>query len=220
MFSLPIPLLLLLWPTVAVFATSTLQSSPFSSPISASPSASSTSFSGSVTATSSSSAAPSSSTTSFPDLGNYSPCVSNCLDLSISQLGCNSIVDVDCYCHNATRFVHDILTCVTPQCNGDLASAENVTQLFCNIASPNVSLSYPPLPSTSTASSTVLSGSSLPSSSQPSQSSSLSSSTSPPSASASASQTSGSTHPTRGSPTAMLALAACFVAATTFILDS
>ncbi|KAI0343441.1 hypothetical protein BDW22DRAFT_1355879 [Trametopsis cervina] len=142
MLTLPSPLLLLLWPVLVVLAQSS------SSPSSVASSSSSLSSSGNATASSTSSSAAPSNTT-FPSLGGYSPCVVTCLETAISQVGCTSVVDVDCYCHNATRFVRDIRTCIDPQCPDDLASAENVTQLFCNVASPNVSLSYPPLPSTS-----------------------------------------------------------------------
>lgn len=109
---------------------------------------------------------------------------------------------------SSTRFVNSILRCVTPQCSSqDLVSAENVTQQFCNVASPNVTLSYPPLPTSSSSSS---SSSSASQSSQGSSSSSSSSSGSTPSSSAGAGQSNGSLV-NIGSPVATLLSAVCIL---------
>ncbi|EUC57506.1 CFEM domain protein [Rhizoctonia solani AG-3 Rhs1AP] len=91
-------------------------------------------------------------TTSYPSLGNASPCVANCLQVSISQANCSTIIDVNCYC-TSERFRTGLVQCVAASCPSDLSSAENYGQQFCNIVS--VSLTYPPAPTTTPASSTT-----------------------------------------------------------------
>ncbi|CAE6444880.1 unnamed protein product [Rhizoctonia solani] len=102
-------------------------------------------------------------TTSYPSLGDASTCgkssihflllvltgylVANCLQVSISQANCSTIIDVNCYC-TSERFRSALVQCVAATCPQDLSSAENYGQQFCNIVS--VSLTYPPAP-TSTA---------------------------------------------------------------------
>ncbi|CUA66946.1 hypothetical protein RSOLAG22IIIB_02853 [Rhizoctonia solani] len=106
--------------------------------------------SGNITATeSTTSTTP--TTTSYPSLGSASACVANCLQASVSQSNCSTIIDVNCYCTNE-RFRTGLVQCVAASCPSDLSSAENYGQQFCNIVS--VSLTYPPAPSTTAPSST------------------------------------------------------------------
>ncbi|KAL5638271.1 hypothetical protein ACGC1H_005079 [Rhizoctonia solani] len=91
-------------------------------------------------------------TTSYPSLGSASPCVANCLQVSISQANCSTIIDVNCYC-TSERFRTGLVQCVAASCPSDLSSAENYGQQFCNIVS--VSLTYPPAPTTTAPSSTT-----------------------------------------------------------------
>ncbi|KAH7334651.1 hypothetical protein B0J17DRAFT_671027 [Rhizoctonia solani] len=91
-------------------------------------------------------------TTSYPSLGDASTCVANCLQVSISQANCSTIIDVNCYCTNE-RFRTGLVQCVAASCPQDLASAENYGQQFCNIVS--VSLTYPTAPTTTRPSSTA-----------------------------------------------------------------
>ncbi|KDN34469.1 hypothetical protein RSAG8_12446, partial [Rhizoctonia solani AG-8 WAC10335] len=86
-------------------------------------------------------------TTSYPSLGDASPCVANCLQVSISQANCSTIIDVNCYCTNE-RFRSGLVQCVAATCPSDLSSAESYGQQFCNIVS--VSLTYPPAPTSTT----------------------------------------------------------------------
>ncbi|KAI0827590.1 hypothetical protein BC628DRAFT_1318066 [Trametes gibbosa] len=132
--------------------------------VSASGSAASTSGSGTTT-----------SSARFPSLSGLSSCASQCFGLAISQDGCNSIVDVNCYCTNTTRFTSALVACISTQCPNDLASAESISQQFCALASRSTSLSF----STSTPS-TTFSDPFTSSTSAPSDSASASS-TSPPS---------------------------------------
>ncbi|KAI0333210.1 hypothetical protein GY45DRAFT_1319817 [Cubamyces sp. BRFM 1775] len=101
--------------------------------------------SGSGTATATSSAP-------FPSLTGLSDCATQCFGLAISQDGCGSIVDVNCYCHgqNATRFANALVACISEQCPGDLPSAESISEQFCALASTSTSISFPTsVPSTS-----------------------------------------------------------------------
>ncbi|CCO36193.1 hypothetical protein RSOLAG1IB_05760 [Rhizoctonia solani AG-1 IB] len=91
-------------------------------------------------------------TTSYPSLGGASTCVANCLQVSISQANCSTIIDVNCYC-NSQQFRSGLVQCVASLCPQDLSSAENYGQQFCNIVS--VSLTYPPAPTSTPASSTA-----------------------------------------------------------------
>ncbi|CAE6417153.1 unnamed protein product [Rhizoctonia solani] len=91
-------------------------------------------------------------TTTYPSLGDASPCVANCLQVSISQANCSTIIDVNCYCTNE-RFRTALVQCAASSCPEDLASAENYGQQFCNIVS--VSLTYPTAPTTTRPSSTA-----------------------------------------------------------------
>ncbi|KAG8726844.1 hypothetical protein FRC11_014371 [Ceratobasidium sp. 423] len=105
-----------------------------------------TSASGNVTSTlSATSTTP--TTTSWPSLGDAAPCVANCLQSSVSQTNCSTIIDVNCYCTNQ-RFREALVQCVAANCPSDLSSAENYGQQFCNIIS--VSLTYPPAPTSTT----------------------------------------------------------------------
>ncbi|KAH9888519.1 hypothetical protein C8Q73DRAFT_710507 [Cubamyces lactineus] len=91
---------------------------------------------GSATATSS---AP------FPSLTGLSDCATQCFGLAISQGGCSSIVDVNCYCHgqNSTRFANALVACISEQCPGDLSSAESISEQFCALAATSTSLTFP-----------------------------------------------------------------------------
>ncbi|KAG8686158.1 hypothetical protein FRC08_012716 [Ceratobasidium sp. 394] len=99
-------------------------------------------------------------TTTYPSLGDASPCVVNCLQVSIAQADCSTITQVDCYCNNE-RFRNSLVQCVASNCPSDLTSAEQLGQQFCDIVS--VSITYPPPPtSTTPASSSTPSSTSSP----------------------------------------------------------
>ncbi|GAB1523496.1 hypothetical protein RhiTH_006646 [Rhizoctonia solani] len=114
----------------------------------------SSSVNGTITASGSlNSTATLSATSTTPTTTSYPSLVANCLQVSISQANCSTIIDVNCYC-NSTQFRSGLVQCVASNCPQDLSSAENYGQQFCNIVS--VSLTYPPAPSsTSRASSSV-----------------------------------------------------------------
>ncbi|QRV98278.1 CFEM domain protein [Ceratobasidium sp. AG-Ba] len=95
-------------------------------------------------------------TTTYPSLGDASPCVVNCLQVSTAQAGCSTITDVNCYCNNS-QFRNTLVQCTASNCPNDLSSAEQLGQQFCNIVSVNIT--YPPAPT-----STAPTGSSAPSS--------------------------------------------------------
>lgn len=152
-----LPLALLLWPlSFIAFSPAVAQTltpppltapGPSSTPV---PSSSHSSIisTGSVIPSSSGSSNASSSATptssaNFPSLSGYSPCVVQCLGLAVAQVGCDSLVEVQCFCNNATKFTHSLLNCTTTSCPSDTGNAEQVAQLFCNVASPSVSLSFP-----------------------------------------------------------------------------
>lgn len=93
--------------------------------------------------------------------------MTQCFQQAVSSALCASLVDVDCFCNrcvfissfpssmtnhtNFFSFVHFhsqtftsvILTCMIGMCPSELTSAEELSQRFCNIASPSVSLSFP-----------------------------------------------------------------------------
>ncbi|KAI0077238.1 hypothetical protein K474DRAFT_1707537 [Panus rudis PR-1116 ss-1] len=150
--TLAFPLALLLWPlSLALAQGQSLTPPPVSAPEPSGSAASTTSapssVSSGVSASSSGSANVSSSASvtssaEFPSLSGYSPCVANCLGLAISQTGCSSIVDVQCFCNNATRFTRSLVGCISKDCPSDLSNAESLSQQFCNVASPSVSLSF------------------------------------------------------------------------------
>ncbi|KAG8741194.1 hypothetical protein FRC10_003188 [Ceratobasidium sp. 414] len=99
-------------------------------------------------------------TTTYPSLGDASPCVVNCLQGSIAQANCITITQVDCYC-NSERFRNSLVQCVASNCPSDLTNAEQLGQQFCNIVSVNIT--YPPPPtSTTPASSSTPSSTSSP----------------------------------------------------------
>lgn len=169
MFRLPIPLVIFIWPLALVFAQS-LTPPPVSAP-SGTPTSHSASSSSSVSSVSSGSLSSSAtqnassitnvtisgssttSTASFPSLSGYSPCVANCLGLAVSADGCNSLVDVECFCStNSTRFSRSLFSCVESGCPTDLSNAEIVAQQFCNNVQ-NVTLTFPSASSTATSSS-------------------------------------------------------------------
>ncbi|KAH9856833.1 hypothetical protein C2E23DRAFT_459520 [Lenzites betulinus] len=62
------------------------------------PSATSGTASGSGSAASATSSGTATSSAQFPSLSGLSGCANQCLGLAISQDGCDSIVDVNCYC--------------------------------------------------------------------------------------------------------------------------
>ncbi|RPD58066.1 hypothetical protein L226DRAFT_157587 [Lentinus tigrinus ALCF2SS1-7] len=191
MFSkLPLPLLLL---TLAsyVAAQASLTPPPISAsdasssvnPTSAPSSSGSGSSSGSTSATATSSA-------QFPSLSGLSDCANNCLALAISQVGCQSVVDVNCYCSpraNATRFASSLVACSAVQNCTDLTSAESIAEQFCALASTSTFVTFP-----TSAPSTSFSIPFSSSSSSVSSSANRSSTTVPSSASTSASTTSAS----------------------------
>ncbi|KAK7691519.1 hypothetical protein QCA50_004918 [Cerrena zonata] len=169
MFSLPIPLMLLVWPIAQVLAQGSLTPPPVSAPSETSTSASvsrsgsasvsaSAASSGSASGNASSSASATSSA-NFPSLSGYSPCVANCLGMAVSQTGCSSLVEVQCFCTNMTLFTSSIVSCISSGCPTDLNNAEALSQQFCNIASPSVSLSFPSPPPTASSSSSASSSS-------------------------------------------------------------
>ncbi|KAI0937856.1 hypothetical protein AcW1_003901 [Taiwanofungus camphoratus] len=204
--ALPLSLLLLLSSSLvaAQSAPSQIPPTPSSSsgvPVSSS-SGSAHSVSGSVSATGSmnssvSSSASATNTADYPSLSGYSSCVDNCLALAIADTGCDSIVDVDCYCAsaNATTFASHIVSCMSSYCPSSLTSAESLSNMFCAVASPSTTLSFP-TPSLTSASGSA--GTAMPSSMPLSASSSSgSASISATSPSGSASRTSASSS---GSP--------------------
>ncbi|EJD08257.1 uncharacterized protein FOMMEDRAFT_150995 [Fomitiporia mediterranea MF3/22] len=83
-----------------------------------------------------------STSTAFPSLSTYSPCVVNCLQSGVGAPNCSSITDTACYCVSAA-FTSTLVGCVTNQCPDELTTAEHLAQLFCNVASPSVSLAFP-----------------------------------------------------------------------------
>ncbi|TDL22945.1 hypothetical protein BD410DRAFT_184010 [Rickenella mellea] len=83
----------------------------------------------------------SASTTSFPSLSTYTPCVTNCLSLAVSDANCTSLTDVACFCINK-NFTTGLVNCISTQCSDQLMSSESLAQQFCNVASPSVSLSF------------------------------------------------------------------------------
>ncbi|KAI8968831.1 hypothetical protein BD414DRAFT_503677 [Trametes punicea] len=90
------------------------------------------------------------SSAQFPSLSGLSDCANQCFALAISQDGCNSIVDVNCYCTNTTRFTSGLVACISTQCPGDLASVESISEQFCARAATSTSLSFPTPPPTTT----------------------------------------------------------------------
>ncbi|KAG9119882.1 hypothetical protein FRC07_004879 [Ceratobasidium sp. 392] len=91
-------------------------------------------------------------TTTYPSLGDASPCVVNCLQVSVAQANCSTIIDVNCYCPS-TQFRNTMVQCVASNCPEELNNSEQLGQQFCNIVS--VSLTYPPAPTSTTPASTV-----------------------------------------------------------------
>ncbi|KAI0363396.1 hypothetical protein BV20DRAFT_1058099 [Pilatotrama ljubarskyi] len=90
------------------------------------------------------------SSAQFPSLSGLSDCATQCFGLAISQDGCDSIIDVNCYCVNPGRFTSGLVACISTQCPGDLSSAESISEQFCAVASRSTFLSFPtPPPSTS-----------------------------------------------------------------------
>ncbi|OSC98831.1 hypothetical protein PYCCODRAFT_1480382 [Trametes coccinea BRFM310] len=115
---------------------------PLSSAASGSGAASgSASGNGSATATSSA---------QFPSLSGLSDCATQCFGLAVSQDGCTSLVDVNCYCRNTTRFTTGLVACISTQCRGDLASVESIAEQFCAQAATSTFLSFPTPPPTTT----------------------------------------------------------------------
>ncbi|KAH8088961.1 hypothetical protein BXZ70DRAFT_501642 [Cristinia sonorae] len=175
----------------AFLVTSSLAQSLTFPPITDDPASSTTGTrSSTLSRTSSGSSSPGSTTTptstssaEFPSLSGYSPCgepyiianvrgrrvqsltsssVSNCLGTSVSDVGCISLVDVQCFCTNATRFTASLVGCINANCTADLGNAEKVANQFCALATPNVTLSFPS-PTSSSSSSSSTSPSSTPS---------------------------------------------------------
>ncbi|KAJ1305970.1 hypothetical protein OPQ81_010685 [Rhizoctonia solani] len=106
------------------------------------------SASGNITASGTASATSTTpTTTSWPSLQDASTCVANCLQVATSQANCSTIIDVHCYCASP-QFRSALVQCAASNCPGDLSSAENYGQQFCNIIS--VSLTYPPAPTSTT----------------------------------------------------------------------
>ncbi|KAH9915350.1 hypothetical protein B0H21DRAFT_827869 [Amylocystis lapponica] len=177
--SLPLSLLLLLSSALAQTSSSRPSPTPSISGSSPSSSASTNSSSASVTGSATSSA-------NYPSLSGYSTCVDQCLDIAVSDTGCESLVDVQCFCTKhvfphlppTTRFEGGLSDCMAQNCPASLGTAEGLAQQFCNLASPAVSLSF---------SLTSLPSSSASSSSSAPSSSSASSTTSPPTAASSSS---------------------------------
>ncbi|KAG8757119.1 hypothetical protein FRC12_010386 [Ceratobasidium sp. 428] len=88
-------------------------------------------------------------TTTYPSLGDASPCVVNCMQVSVAQAGCSTITQVDCFCPSP-QFRNTLVQCVASNCPSDLTSGEDLGQQFCNIV--NVTVTYPPAPTSSSAS--------------------------------------------------------------------
>ncbi|KDQ56465.1 hypothetical protein JAAARDRAFT_208141 [Jaapia argillacea MUCL 33604] len=105
----------------------------------------------------------SSTTTSYPSLSTVSACVSGCLAVAASAANCTSVVDVNCYCvwPNSATFQQSIVDCVTSQCITDLSTAENLSLQFCKASNATSTLTFPPLPSTTSGSSTASASSSV-----------------------------------------------------------
>ncbi|KAI0628436.1 hypothetical protein C8Q77DRAFT_1220895 [Trametes polyzona] len=83
------------------------------------------------------------SSAQFPSLSGLSSCANQCMGLAISQDGCDSFVDVNCYCANSTQFTSGLVACISAHCPNDLSAAENIAQQFCAVASKSTSLSFP-----------------------------------------------------------------------------
>ncbi|KZP10676.1 hypothetical protein FIBSPDRAFT_1051175 [Athelia psychrophila] len=98
-----------------------------------------------------STAATSTSTAQYPSLSGVPACVTNCLDSAVSTANCSSVVDVNCFCKQG-KFPDAIVSCISVTCPSELASAEQLSQQFCNIASASPSLSFPKASITSTSS--------------------------------------------------------------------
>ncbi|KAK0189339.1 hypothetical protein F5146DRAFT_1224473 [Armillaria mellea] len=97
----------------------------------------------------------------LPSLSGYSTCVTNCLQLSIADVNCTSVADVNCFCGRAD-FSSDLTDCVIGQCSNELSTAETLAQRFCALASTSTSLSFSvtSVSSSSTSSSSSRSGTS------------------------------------------------------------
>jgi len=123
---------------------------------------------------------------SYPSLSGYSTCVTNCLELAVSNRSCISVTQTNCYCNrtNATPFKNNLISCIDGQCQAELASAETLAEAFCAVGNSSTSLSFPPITSSGSSSLSSLSSlqlSSLPSISSVKTSSTSSSSSSSPS---------------------------------------
>ncbi|OBZ65818.1 hypothetical protein A0H81_14127 [Grifola frondosa] len=118
---LPLPLIVLLSCTLspASAQSHTVSLIPTTPSPSGTTNSTSSTLTGNASSTSSSlgssTAATSTTTANFPSLSGYSDCVNSCLALAISDVGCNSIVDVNCYCANSTRFASGIRLLVLPR---------------------------------------------------------------------------------------------------------
>ncbi|KAL6304959.1 hypothetical protein BKA93DRAFT_240759 [Sparassis latifolia] len=147
LFPLPLSLILLVSSTIAqpssgsaVVPSASLPGTPLSSASFASASRSGAS---SVVNGSSSVVPSSTNSAEFPSLSGYSSCVDQCLDMAIADTGCASVVDVECFCTNTTIFTNGLVQCLAAQCPSSISAAEGLSQQFCNLASPSVSLTFP-----------------------------------------------------------------------------
>ncbi|KAJ3491473.1 hypothetical protein NLI96_g724 [Meripilus lineatus] len=161
-------LALLFWPITLALGQASLTPPPITDPgsqssVSSLPSITPSASVTSPSANASESLTPSlSSSAMFPSLSGYSSCVVQCLSLTVSNAGCHSVVEVQCFCNNTGVFTSGLVDCISQQCPSDLSAAESISQQFCNVASPSVSLSFPTpslSPSSSQQSSSSVSGS-------------------------------------------------------------
>ncbi|KAI0644783.1 hypothetical protein C8Q79DRAFT_731897 [Trametes meyenii] len=124
-----------------------LSLTPTSSPSGSGSASGSASGSGSSNASASGTAT---SSAQFPSLSGLSDCANTCYGLAVSSSKCNSIVDVNCYCANPTKFASDLVACIYTKCPGDLSSAEDIAERFCAVASTSTLLSFPTTPPSTT----------------------------------------------------------------------
>ncbi|KAI9063962.1 hypothetical protein FKP32DRAFT_653534 [Trametes sanguinea] len=164
------------------------QESPSQSPslsVSFTPLSSGASGSGTASGSASgNSSATATSSAQFPSLSGLSDCATQCFGLAVSQDGCTSLVDVNCYCRNTTNFTSGLVACISSQCSGDLASAESIVEQFCARAATSTFLSFPTPPPTTTFSNPFTSSTSVSNGSSATSPSSSATSSSAPTTSA------------------------------------
>lgn len=87
-------------------------------------------------------------TTNLPNLGDYPPCVSTCLELAISNVSCTNVAIPACYCTSNKTLPTHLISCISDTCPDQLSVAEDLTEKFCAIVSTSLSFSITTLPTT------------------------------------------------------------------------